>query len=167
MKIYFYLVSCMIVTFSCIQMGISCPSALWVRCIPSTLQGFKILMEEWKIENFRSTHCHRASLPLVCSCWCRGGGVTVVTSAELICMEVHWLSQLTHPNLAERGRLPSAPASFSGPGTCRIPQFVVLKHFSSPCRSRRDRFAAGVLSTDSKESLFPLRAFCSRLQVLF
>lgn len=54
--------------------------------------------EEWKIEKFRSTSCHRLNLALFCSCWCDG---VTVASAGLICRDIHCLSQLTHSNHAE------------------------------------------------------------------
>lgn len=124
-------------------------------------------MEEWKTEKFRSTHCARASLPLLYLCFTGGGAVTGFISGELVCVEVHWLSQPTRSDHAECGTLPPGPASSSGPGRCCRPQFVVPKHFSSPCRAARDRSAAGLLSTDSTESLFPLGVFHSCLQMLF
>lgn len=124
-------------------------------------------MEEWKIEKFRSSHCARASLPLLCLCFTGGGAVIGLTSAELVCVAVHWLSQPSRWSHAECGTLPSGPAFSSGPGRCRRPQFVVRKHFSSPCRPGRDHSAAGVLSADSTESLFPSGVFHSWLQMLF
>lgn len=60
MKTYFYLVSHMFVTFR-LKMGTSHPSALWVWHILQTLQD----LQEWKIQKFRSNHCHKSSLPLV------------------------------------------------------------------------------------------------------
>lgn len=60
---------------------------------------FLNFQEEWKIEKFRSTCCHRLSLALFCCCWC--GSVTGTSGG----MEVHWLSQLTCSNHAESSLL--------------------------------------------------------------
>lgn len=40
-----------IVAFSYIQMGTSHPSALWVRCILTTLHDFKIFRKNGKLKN--------------------------------------------------------------------------------------------------------------------